>query len=127
MIENLLADVSLIVPEVIVSVTLLLIVLFDLIFNKDKSLIPYIGVVGIFLALYFAIQNIGVNTHAFIVSSGNQNYGLLALDSFGSYFRIIILIASILIVFFAKASSEIQQLKERSGEFYALLFGMILG
>ena len=54
MFNNLFTDISLITPEVIVSVTLLLIVLFDLIYNKDKSLIPYLGLLGLFAALYFA-------------------------------------------------------------------------
>lgn len=127
MFTNLLTDISLITPEVIISVTLLLIVLFDLIFSKDKSIIPYLGLLGLFLALYYTIQNIGVSSAAFVVSSANNDYGLLAIDSFGTYFKIIILIASILIIFFTKSSSEINQIQDRSGEFYTLLFGMILG
>lgn len=127
MLENLAKDISLIYPEIIVSVTLLAIVVFDLISKKDKSLIPYLGLVGLFLALYCTIGDLGNQSHAFIIGDTGNKFGLLSLDPFGSYFRIIILITSILIVFFAKASKEIQMISERSGEFYALLFGMILG
>jgi len=127
MLENLVKDLSFIYPEIIVSVTLLLIVLFDLIFNKDKTIIPYLGLVGLFLALYLSICEIGAQSHAFIISDTGNKFGLLSIDAFGSYFRIIILITSILIIFFAKASGEIQAITERSGEFYTLLFGMILG
>ncbi len=127
MLENLITDAHLIIPELIVSVTLLLVVLFDLIFNKDKSIIPYIGVIGLFLALYYAIQGIGQNSYAFTSEAFSNKYGLLAIDSFGSYFKILILITSILIVFFSKASSEIQKIFDRSGEYYALLLGMVLG
>ncbi len=127
MFENLITDLSLIVPELIVAGTLLLIVLFDLIFDKDKTFIPYLALVGLFAALYYTMQTIGVQAFAFIPKSVQSNYGLLAIDSFGAYFKIIILITSILIVFFSKVSSEINNIIERSGEYYALLFGMILG
>jgi len=127
MLENLAKDLSLIVPEIIVSVTLLVILLFDLIFNKDKTILPYIGLVGLFIALYFSIINIGIESHAFILSNTGNEFGLLTIDAFGSYFRIIILITSILIIFFSKSSAEIHSIAERSGEYYTLLFGMILG
>ncbi|MCW8849296.1 MAG: NADH-quinone oxidoreductase subunit N [Melioribacteraceae bacterium] len=127
MLENLAKDISLILPEIIVSVTLLLIVLFDLIFDKDKTIIPFLGLIGLFFALYFSISTIGIESHAFIIGDTGSKFGLLSLDAFGSYFRIIILISSILIIFFTKASSEIHAISERSGEFYTLLFGMILG
>ncbi|MBK7107302.1 MAG: NADH-quinone oxidoreductase subunit N [Ignavibacteriae bacterium] len=127
MFENLLTDISLIIPEVIISGTLLLLVLVDLIYNKDKSIIPFIGLIGLFIALYFAINGLSINSTAFVVSSTNNDYGLLTIDSFGSYFKIIILITSILIILFAKNSAEIKNVSERSGEFYTLIFGMILG
>jgi NADH-quinone oxidoreductase subunit N len=127
MLENLVKDIYLILPEIIVSATLLLIVLFDLIFNKDKTILPYLGLVGLFLALYYSIADIGNHSHAFIISDTGGRFGLLSIDAFGSYFRIIILITSILIIFFSKASKEVQAISDRSGEFYTLLFGMILG
>jgi NADH-quinone oxidoreductase subunit N len=127
MLENLITDANLIIPEIIISVTLLLVVLFDLIFNKDKSIIPYISTVGLFFALYYAIQGIGQNSYAFTTAATSNKYGLLAIDSFGSYFKIVILITSILIIFFSKASSEIQKIVDRSGEYYALIMGMVLG
>lgn len=127
MLENLAKDLSFILPEIIISVTLLVIVLSDLIFNKDKTIIPYLSLVGLFLALYFTIGDLGKESHAFIIGDTGNKYGLLALDTFGSYFRVIILITSILIIFFSKASNEIKSITERSGEFYTLLFGMILG
>lgn len=127
MLENLIKDMSLIVPEIIVSVTLLLIVLFDLIYSKDKKIIPYISLIGLFAALYYLVNNIGVQEHAFITSNTGNEFGLLSIDAFGSYFKVIILITSILIIFFSKASSEIKSIVDRSGEYYALLFGMILG
>lgn len=127
MLENLAKDIALIIPEIIISVTLVVIVLFDLIYNKNKTIIPYLGIVGLFLALYYSISNINVSSHAFLIGNTGNEYGLIAIDSFGSYFKMIILITSILIIFFSKASKEVQLIFDRSGEFYTLMFGMILG
>ncbi len=127
MFANLLTDISLIYPEIIISITLLVIVLFDLIYDKDKSIIPYLGLVGLFIALYYSLNDITVNSHAFTLGNPQKGYGLLTIDSFGTYFRVIILITSILIIFFSKASSEIQKISDRTGEYYTLVFGMILG
>ncbi|MBI1931524.1 MAG: NADH-quinone oxidoreductase subunit N [Ignavibacteriales bacterium] len=127
MFENLFTDITLIRPEVIVSITLMVLVLIDLFYQKDKSLIPLVGMVGLILALYYSLTGINVNSHAFLTSSANNDYGLITIDSYGTYFKIIILIASILIILFAKNSAEIKKIEERSGEFYTLIFGMILG
>lgn len=37
-------------PEIAIVITLLLIVFFDLLFQKNKSIIPYIAVIGIVVA-----------------------------------------------------------------------------
>ena len=127
MLENFARDLHLIIPEIIVSVILLIILLFDLIYDKDKRIIPYISLIGLFGALYYSIGNLGIESHAFLLSNTDGMFGLLAIDSLGSYFKVIILITSILIIFFAKTSDEIQKIYNRSGEFYTLVFGMILG
>ncbi len=127
MLENLITNANLIIPEIIVSVTLLLIVLFDLIFQKDKTIIPYISATGFLLALFFTIRELNVNSYAFATSATSNRYGLIAIDSFGSYFKIIVLITSVLIIFFSKTSSEIKRIQDRSGEFYTLITGMVLG
>lgn len=126
MFENIIPDLNLIIPEIIISITLVVVVLFDLISKKDKFLIPYLSLIGLFIALYITINTISNNSFAFSTNNIN-NFGLLAIDPFGAYFKIIILITSILIIFFSKSSSEIQRIYERTGEYYTLLLGMILG
>ncbi len=120
-------SLSLIKPEIVISVTLLLIVIFDLIFHKNKTLIPYIALAGLIIGGIYVLSDISNSGFAFVISSTSNNFGLLALDSFGSYFKFLIIITSILIVFFAKHSLEIKNTGTRQGEFYTLLFGMILG
>jgi len=52
---------------------------------------------------------------------------MFAADNFGSFFKIIILLASVFVIFFSMSSSEIKSTHERIGEYYTLMFGMILG
>ena len=60
-------------------------------------------------------------------NSYNNNFGMLAIDPFGNFFKGIVIFASIIIVFFSLSSSEIKQVVDRHGEYYTLIFGMILG
>ncbi len=120
-------SLSLIKPEIVISVTLILIVIFDLIFHKNKTLIPYLALAGLVISGIYVLSSISNSGFAFVISDTSNNFGLLALDSFGSYFKFLIILTSILIVFFTKHSLEIKNTGTRQGEFYTLLFGMILG
>ena len=120
-------SLALIKPEIIISVTLVLIVVLDLIYDKNKSLVPYLALLGLIVSGIYILSDIANEGFAFKMSATSNKFGLLALDSFGSYFKLLIILTSVLIVFFAKHSVEIENTGKRQGEFYTLLFGMILG
>ena len=122
--ENLISDLTYIKPELIVSATLVVIVLFDLIFSSKKKLLPYISLLGIVITGYFVIHQFGVGVFAFKTS---LKHGMVVVDNYSSYFKIVILLASFIVVVFSVLSSEIKSSKDRQGEYYTLLFGMILG
>ena len=124
---NLYQSLELIRPEIILSIALLVLVTCDLIFHKNKKYIPYIALGGLLLTGIFVIANSGASGFAFIQSELMGKIGLLAIDNFGTYFKALIIITSILIVFFSFSSEEIQKITDRIGEYYALIFGMILG
>ncbi len=126
-IASLYDSLSLIKPEITISITLVLIVILDLIYDKNKTFIPYLAVVGLAISGIFVLENISSSGFAFVISDTSTKSGLLALDSFGSYFKLLIIVTSILILFFTKHSLEIKNTGKRQGEFYTLLFGMILG
>jgi len=44
--NNLYQSLNLILPEIVLSISLVVLVLADLIFHKDKRLIPYIAGIG---------------------------------------------------------------------------------
>jgi len=115
---------SLIKPEIAVSVALLVIVLFDLFFNKDKKIIPLIALIGIVITGYYVIEQFGLRGTAF--STGGK-YGMISVDAFASFFKMITLIATLCIVIFSYYSDEINKTTDRLGEYYALIFGMLLG
>ena len=123
-IENLISDLVFIKPELAVSATLVLIVLFDLIFAENKKFLPYISILGLLVTCYCVIQQFGTATFAFKISA---NTGMVVIDNFGSYFKVVVLIASLFVVLFSIVSSEIKSTADRHGEYYTLLFGMILG
>ena len=123
-INNFISDLAFIKPELVISATLVIIVLFDLIFSSKKKLLPYISLIGIVVAGYFVINQFGTAVTTFKTS---LKYGMVVVDNFSSYFKIVVLLASFIVVIFSMLSSEVNSNEERHGEYYTLLFGMILG
>jgi NADH-quinone oxidoreductase subunit N len=122
--ENLISDLAYIKPEIVVSATLVIIVLFDLIFSSKKKFLPYISLLGIVITGYFVIHQFGTGVFAFKTS---VKTGMVVVDNFSTYFKVVVLIASFIVVIFSMLSSEIKSSENRQGEYYTLLFGMILG
>ncbi|MCF8242767.1 MAG: NADH-quinone oxidoreductase subunit N [Melioribacteraceae bacterium] len=120
-------NLSYILPEIVISAALIIIVLFDLIFHNDKRIIPYLAVAGLAVAGFFIIDQFSFEGSAFATSSSANNFGMITVDNFGSFFKLFVVCVSILIVFFSFSSEEIQKTFDRLGEYYALIFGMILG
>ncbi len=122
--SNLYSSLGHILPEIALSIGLLVLVLFDLIFDTNKKPIPYLALAGIIITGYLVIDQLALNKFAF--PSGGQT-GMVAIDSFAAYFKLIILLASFFIILFSFSSDEIIKTGKRQGEYYALIYGMILG
>lgn len=126
--NNLIQSLNLILPEIVLSAALVILILSDLIFHNNKKIIPYIAGIGIFITGFFLIYQYGEHGFAFQPSSHTiRNYGMIAIDSFGSFFKLIVIVSSILIVLFSFSSEEIKKTEDRIGEYYALIYGMIIG
>lgn len=111
-------------PELAISAAIVVLVIVDLIFMKNKRFLPYISIAGLLAAGYFIIEQFNLNTFAFAT---NNSAGMMIVDPFGNFFKLLIVFASIILVFFSMSSNEIKKSFERHGEYYALIFGMILG
>lgn len=123
---NLYQSLELIRPEIVLSIALIVLVIFDLIFHVDKKIIPYVALVGLIATGIFTLLNPQTG-FAFQQTNLMGKIGIFAVDSFGNYFKILIIISSILIVLFSFSSEEINKIQDRIGEYYALIYGMILG
>jgi NADH-quinone oxidoreductase subunit N len=114
----------LIKPELVIAAFLVLLVLADLIWIKNKKILPFIAIIGLLTAGYFLIDQFGTNKFAFSTTS---SAGMFIVDPFGSFFKLLIVFASILIILFSVLSTEIKDSFDRHGEYYTLIFGMIIG
>jgi NADH-quinone oxidoreductase subunit N len=121
---NLTANLQAILPEISLALTLVAIIVFDLIFVKSKKFLPFISLVGLIIAFSFVVLQFGNPKSAFSVSG---NFYLLSLDNFSSFFKILILITTAFIVLFSISSKEINSCPDRHGEYYVLIFGMVIG
>ncbi len=117
-------SLSLIKPEIAIAATLVLIVFTDLIFKEIKQLLPAISIIGLIIIGYFAFEQLNMYSFAF---GKSKETALIAIDPFAAFFKIVFIITTAFIVLFSLSSSEIQSCKERHGEYYTLIFGMLLG
>lgn len=123
-IDYIINSLGLIKPEIAISIAIVLIVLVDLIMNKNKKLLPYLSIAGLAAAAILTFEQFGFNAFA---SVSNGNKGMIAVDAFGAFFKVIIIFATLIVIFFSLSSSEIKAAFDRHGEYYALIFGMVLG
>ncbi|MCK7517579.1 MAG: NADH-quinone oxidoreductase subunit N [Ignavibacteriales bacterium] len=72
----------------------------------------------------FVVLQFGDPKSAFSVTGNNS---FLSLDNFSSFFKILILITTAFIVLFSMSSQEVNSCPDRHGEYYALIFGMVIG
>lgn len=119
---NFLDSLQYIKPEIAISVVIVLIVTVDLIMGRKKFLLPWISVIGLAATAYYVIEQFGLNGYAF-----SHDKGMVTADPFGAFFKTIVIFSSIIISFFSLTSKEIKEVFERHGEYYTLIFGMILG
>ena len=124
-IENLTTSLQLIKPEIALSILLVVVVLFDLIFDKRKNILPYILIIGLLVTAYYVVEQFNMNNFAFRYDL--TSVGMLAVDSFAAFFKLIVILSTIFVVMFSVTSNEIIKNPDRHGEYYTLILGMVLG
>ena len=124
LISSVISSIGFIKPEISISFGLVLIVLIDLIFPKKKFLLPIASIIFFAAAAFFIVEQFSMNNFAF---GKEDTLGMISTDSFGAFFKLIVIVASLVIVAFSVASKELSASYERLGEYYTLIFGMVLG
>jgi NADH-quinone oxidoreductase subunit N len=123
-VDYLINSLYLIKPELAISISLVALVIVDLIMGSNKKFLPYVAILGLVVAGYFVIEQFGLNSIAF---ASTANKGMIIADPFGAFFKGIVVFASLFVVYFSTVSNEIKASFDRHGEYYTLIFGMILG
>jgi NADH-quinone oxidoreductase subunit N len=120
--KTLVDSLYLLKPEIAISCVLVLVITIDLIMHKNKTLLPYVALVGFLITASLTVEQYSFNT------SLTQNLQkLFVIDAFGAFFKLVVILTSCLIVFFSLISKEVKEAFDRHGEYYALICGMIIG
>ena len=119
MTERLLSDLTLLTPEMALTVTLVVALVADLIFRRSTVIIPALVLVGFVVTGVLVLGQAGQQAAIFS--------GMLAVDPFAWFFKILILGSAILILVFSMGSGELTASGRRLGEYYALLAALTLG
>lgn len=120
--KTLVDSLYLLKPEIAISCVLVLVIIMDLIMDKNKTFLPYVALTGFIITAFLVVEQY------FFKTSITQNLQkLLVIDAVGAFFKLIVILASCLIVYFSLISKEVKEAFDRHGEYYALICGMVIG
>jgi len=119
MAARLLQDLALITPEVALTVTLLVTLIADLIFRRNAVVVAGLAVVGLIVTGGFVLGQTGA--HAAVFS------GMLSVDPFAWFFKLLVLLSALLVTVFSLGSAELNVPGRKMGEYYVLLVALTLG
>jgi NADH-quinone oxidoreductase subunit N len=117
--EQILRDLHLFYPELALTATLVLAILADLIFRRTTLAVPTVVMGGFICTGLLVLGQASMNVSIF----GN----MLAVDPFSFFFKLVIILCSILIVIFSLGLAELNTAGRRLGEYYSLLVALTLG
>lgn len=111
---------GLMAPEFTILATATLLSLIDLFMPRqaNRSFLPYLGMIGIAVAGFFVVCNIGVVDHIM-----NQMY---RVDGFSNLFKLILL-SGTLLIFILSLQTVNDKITRDRGEYYYLLLAAVLG
>lgn len=128
-----LASLSNFKPELVLLVGCLVAVLADS-FSTNKKLVGVIAIITFLLGGYFAYDQHTLTNNSFLgewlfkQSWQKDGLGLVIVDNFAIYFKIIISICAVVICIFSFLSKELEQDgKTRLGEYFTMMISMTMG
>ena len=119
MADQALRSLSQFLPETSLVITFCAAILIGIIFRKRPQIVPVVSLLGIAVALWFAIEQAGTSQSVFS--------GMIVVDPFAVFFKVLIGATAIIIFLFSIYSSEVQSTIKRLVEYSALLVAMTLG
>ncbi|MFA5831963.1 MAG: NADH-quinone oxidoreductase subunit N [Bacteroidota bacterium] len=119
MLETILNNVSNILPEVILTITLCIVLLAHLVNRKNAQMMMVLSLTGLLASFYVLTEQIGMNSSTFS--------GMLSVDPFAIFFKLVIILATIVVVLMSRFSDEVNAEHKTIGEYYFLILSMALG
>lgn len=104
-------------PEMILTGTILFVALIDL-FLQDKKGLSYIALAGCLISLWATFGLYGA-------PGGWLFHRMIILDNFSLFFKVVSLVAALLVIWMSLASREVRQIHQ--GEYYTVLLTSVLG
>ena len=115
------ADVILLAPEIVITITALLVLLVDLVARgSERMWLAGLSVLGVVITLGSLAHQISAGPSRVIVFSG-----LHAVDSYASFFKVVFLVSAVIVILLA--ARHIQEQGIDAGGFYSLLLFATLG
>ena len=110
---------QLLMPELVIILTFVIVMIFDLFESIQKSVLAWATVAGSAVALWVSAQMLGAET------IGSEFHGMMRVDRFSLFFNIIFLVSTILITLIS--TSYLARDDKRQGEYYLLILLATLG
>ena len=120
MLQQILDSLRLFGPETALALTFCVAILSSVVLKKESPATPLIVLAGLIIAGMLVIQEASAGSHSIFS-------GMISVDPFSVYFKLLILGVSLLIVVFSMQSVELRSGARRLGEYYSLLVAMTLG
>ena len=110
---------QLLMPELVIALTLIIVLVFDLFDAISKTVLGWMTIVGAGIALWVSIQMHQADR------VGTQFYEMFKVDSFSLFFNIIFLVSTILVVLISM--SYLDRGDRKQGPYYLLILLATLG
>lgn len=110
---------QLLMPELVIALTLIIVLVFDLFDSISKTVLGWMTIVGAGIALWVSIQMHQAGT------VGTQFNEMFKVDSFSLFFNIIFLVSTILVVLISM--SYLDRGDRKQGPYYLLILLATLG
>ncbi|HUL44915.1 MAG TPA: NADH-quinone oxidoreductase subunit N [Bacteroidota bacterium] len=121
MLDQIIYSVRLFQPEAALAVTFLVLILIDLFSDRSTGkLSALVALAGLFVTAWLLSRESSLPPNSIF----SQMY---AVDGFSMFFKVVILLASFLVVLFSLNSRELVSGIRHLGEYYALLMSLTLG
>ena len=121
--QDLINSLILFFPELLIVITVVLAIIFDLI-PSSRWYVKYLSLLGLSLSIIYVVNSFSLSIKYDLASVAIfQN--MLKIGAFSDFFKIIILFTTIAVLVISRYNSEID--KEYQSEYYVLILSMCLG